>query len=439
MLPGEHLEEQRAAAVVADWVDYGWDLVVRFRDDIDRARDMSFDYEWGCGFDITWEPMSIGHGDLAMALVFSAADQLDGDGGWDTAAMAHIRRAAASFQDDGPLPGVGLFSGTSALAFGLRALSRGGTRYRRATADVESVLESQLNAALAATDPYSGVATDFYDVVVGISGAVTYIMATDAHRTALGETAERALRALAELAVIEAPGGLWTPPDKVSDLERATRPELWAGYLNCGFAHGIAGVLNVLGQACDRGIGGEVVVEATERLADLLVQVSTYTDGVDVPAFLPLPDDHRSRPAPTGDSARYGWCYGNLGAALPFHNSRFLALRHPRLRTDLLDVAGRSTDLGLDNPSLCHGLAGKLVLERAMLGDHTVPENVKQLLALRNPNKLFDFDNVQLGSAVLDSPGFLDGSGGAAVALLSLAAEPDTLHCLRMFTGRWSW
>ncbi|MEU1984772.1 lanthionine synthetase LanC family protein [Nocardia sp. NPDC019395] len=439
VLPGDRVEEDRPGTMDSEWVDYGWELLDRFRDDIDRARHMSFECEFGGGLEISWEPMSVGHGDLGMALVFSAADQLDADGGWDTVAMEHIRRAAASFQD-GPVPGAGLFSGTGALAFGLRALSRGGTRYLRAIGDVESVLETQLTTALGVTEPYSGAATDFYDVVVGISGAVTYVMTTDAHRTALGDTAERAVRTLAELAVAEAPGGLWTPPDKVSELERSTRPELWAGYLNCGFAHGIAGVLNVLGQACDRGIGGPVVAEAAERLADLLVQVSTYANMVDVPAFLPLRSDHDGGPAPTGDGARYAWCYGNLGAALPFHNSRFLADRHPDMLAGLLDISGRSqTSLSLDNPSLCHGMAGKLALEREMLGDHTVPANVKQLLALSTPDRVFGFDNVQLESTVLDSPGFMDGSGGAAVALLSLGAPPDTLHCLRMFTGRWSW
>ena len=418
-------------------VEQGWELLELFRVEAERARTMSFPYGFDPELDISWQPLGIGHGDLGMALVYSAADQLDPDGGWDHSAMDHVRAAAESFPDT-PMAGVGLFSGTSALAFCLRALSREGERYARAIVDVEAMLATRLRRELQRVDPHAGVSTDFYDVIVGLCGAVTYVMTTAARETELGESAVQAIGTLAALSLVDFPGGLWTPPEKVGELEGRLRPELWAGYLNCGFAHGIAGALNLLGQACDRGIGGDVVAEATDRLADLLVEVSTTRSGLDVPANVPLQRFREGEGESGTARTRYAWCYGNLGAALPFHNSRHLAARHPDVLTRLLDTSGRTADdMGLDNPTLCHGTAGKLVLERAMLGADTVPDNVAGLLAQRNPERVFGFDNIQSSCPTLDSPGLLDGSGGAAVALVSLAAPPDALHAVRMFTGRW--
>ncbi len=436
-MPGDRSATTAHCPVERLAVEQGWELLELFRSNAQRARTMSFPYGFDPEFDITWQPLGVGHGDLGLALVYSAADQLDSEGGWDRSAMEHVRAAADRFPDT-PMAGVGLFSGTSALAFCLRALSRDGERYGRAIADVEAVLATQLRRELLRVDAHAGVATDFYDVIVGLAGAVTYVMTTAARETALAELAVRAIGDVAALSLVDAPGGLWTPPEKVGELEGRLRPELWAGYLNCGFAHGIAGVLNLLGQACDRGIGGDLVVEATDRLADQLVEVSTTPAALDVPANVPLHRFHDGERESARARTRYAWCYGNLGAALPFHNSRHLAARHPGLLARLLDTSGRTPeDMGLDNPTLCHGTAGKLVLERAMLGPETVHDNVSGLLAQRNPERVFGFDNVQPSCPTLDSPGLLDGTGGAAVALLSLAAPPDALHAVRMFTGRW--
>ena len=120
----------------------GWDIVDRCcRANIDVAERTTINLP--SGHAIEWRPAAIGHGDLGMAMVYSAADQLDPDGGWDQLARTHLAKAAHDMQQ-GPLPTLGLFSGAAALAFAFRAHSRSGQRYQRATADIDALIAREL-------------------------------------------------------------------------------------------------------------------------------------------------------------------------------------------------------------------------------------------------------------------------------------------------------
>ncbi len=406
--------------IVESAIALGWDIMHRCRADIDAAESPG------------WAPVNIGSGDLGVAMAYTAADHLDPDGGWDLLAHVSLGRAAQHIER-GFLPGIGLFSGAAAMAFALRAHSRSGQRYQRAIRDIDDLLTQRLADATENLDRQGGFATAFFDVVSGLAGAVTYAFTTDAAVGPLGEVALRTVDMLAELALVGRPGGLCTPVAKLTDTER-NDPAARVGYLNCGFAHGIAGVLNVLGQACDRGWGSTLVAEATECLADVLLSASELDGRLYVPDALPLNDipvDDRVR-------SRYAWCYGNLGAAVPFLTSSTLSRRHPDVVARMLDTSHRSVDdLLLDGATLCHGRSGKLVLERIMLGEHTVFDNAASVMELADPGQTFLLGNARGQEHASDSPGFLDGSGGAAAALLSLQTGCEEMDFIRMFTGRW--
>ena len=381
---------------------------------------------------LEWDPGAITHGDLGVAMVYSAADHLDPDGGWDQLAHAHLTKAARRLQQVSGTQ-MGLFSGTPAVAFTLRAHSRSGGRYHRAITQFDAFLTDQLTLGTDHVDLTSGSLTPFFDVISGLSGAISYVFTTDAGTGKLGQAAIRAIDALAELALTDCPGGLWTPTERLHELERARWGHTAPSQLNCGFAHGIAGVLNVLGQASDRGWGSPLVPEATEHLAGILLAASDLNGTLDVP-YRVLPE---TAAAADRTRSRYAWCYGNLGAALPFHNSATLRRKHPDVITRLLDTSERTEeDLQLSGPTLCHGRAGKLVLERIMLGEDTVVGNTAALLQLADPARPYLLEDDRRGSP-FDSPGFLSGSGGAASALLSLQAPADTMTFTRMLTGTW--
>lgn len=426
--------DSSSAAVTSQIIEsaaaVGWDIMHRCRTHVGIAERSGVDFP--NGKTIGWQADSIAHGDLGVAMAYSAADHLDPDGGWDQLAHTHLAEAAQHLQQ-GPPPALGLFSGTAAVAFALRAHSRSGQRYRRVTASIDALLEAQLDAAIENMDPAGGSVSASYDVVSGLAGAISYTFTTEAGEGKLGERALQAINALAELALVDRPGGLWTPEGKLNESERAQTVVPPSSQLNCGFAHGIAGVLNVLGQACDRGWGSTLVGEATEYLAQVLLAASDLNGTLDVPdALLP----HASAGAPRTRS-RYAWCYGNLGAALPFHNSTTLSHKHPDIVARLLDISYRtSQDLQLGGPTLCHGRGGKLVLERIMLGEHTVADNAASMLELVNPQRIFLLED-SLGKICIDSPGFLVGSGGAGAALLSLQAPCDAMRFIRILTGTW--
>lgn len=415
-----------ASTTVESAIALGWDIVDRCcRANIDVAERTTINLP--SGHAIEWRPAAIGHGDLGMAMVYSAADQLDPDGGWDQLARTHLAKAAHDMQQ-GPLPTLGLFSGAAALAFAFRAHSRSGQRYQRATADIDALIARELNAAAENVNPEEGSATAIYDVVSGLTGAISYAFTTEAGTGKLGDSALRAIGVLAQLALTDRPGGLWTSSAKMNVFEHAKYDEC---FLDCGFAHGIVGVLNVLGQACDRGWGSPLVAEATEHLAELLLEASVLDGVLDVPYAL-VPGEARG-----ATQSRYAWCYGNLGAAVPFHNSETLRRSYPDVVARLLDTSTRTyADQQLGGPGLCHGRAGKLVLERIMLGEQTVSVNAESILRLCNRDRTFLLTDF-IGDVQVDSPGFLDGSGGAAAALLSLQTDSEAMSFVRMLTGTW--
>lgn len=422
-MPKPNSGSASASAAIESAVAVGWDIMERCRTHIDVAERTSMSV---FGHTIEWNPADIGHGDLGVAMAYSAADELDPDGGWDRLANVHLRKAAEYFQQ-GPPPPLGLFSGTAALGFVMRAHDRSGQRYRRVTAEIDALLAEQLDAATENINLEDGSATGFYDVISGLTGAITYVFTTDAGQGKLLHSALRALNTLAALALADRPGGLWTTPAKLDESEWAQTESQQSRQLDLGFAHGISGVLNVLSQACDRNLGSPLVAEATERLADILLAASSLGETVDVPYVL-LPEASVATAR-----SRYAWCYGNLGAALPFHNSATLRRKHPDIVARLLDTSTRTEeDLRLSDPTLCHGRAGKLVLERIMLGEYTVADNAASLLHLVDPQRTFLLED----SLGIDSPGFLVGSGGAGAALLSLQAS-NAMPFSRMLTGAW--
>lgn len=419
-----------ASQIIESAATVGWDIMHRCRTHAGLAERSGV--EFPNGKTIGWQADSIAHGDLGVAMAYSAADHLDPEGGWDRLAHTHLAKAAQHLQQ-GPAPALGLLSGTPAVAFALRAHSRSGQRYQRVTTNIDDLLVAQLDAAIENIDPAGGSASASYDVVSGLTGAITYTFTAGSGEGKLGQSALSAINALAELALVDRPGGLWTPADKLNESERAQTVDPPPSQLNCGFAHGIAGVLNVLGQACDRGWGSTLVAEATEQLAHVLVAASDCNGTLDVPDAL-LPDASASPPR---TRSRYAWCYGNLGAALAFHNSATLRHKHPDIVARLMDISQRTDqDLQLRGPTLCHGRAGKLVLERIMLGEHTVADNAASMLQLVNPQRTFLLED-NLGKTSIDSPGFLVGSGGAGAALLSLQTASEAMRFPRMLTGTW--
>ncbi|MCC3776352.1 lanthionine synthetase C family protein [Streptomyces sp. UNOB3_S3] len=376
-----------------------------------------------------WHPLGTDPGDLGMALAYSAADELRPDDGWDRLAFGHAKRLIEAYTHAVDL-GVGLFNGTAGVAYALRALSRGGERYRRALHDVEATLITRVDEQLAALPPSGGLASSAYDVISGLAGAAMYLLAAGDADERRRDAADRIVEQFCRLVVVPAPLGLWTPPARITEIERARSPHLHDGYLNLGFAHGIPGVASVLGVAAARGSAVPGLPEAVSALGGLITDCLVETDyGPDLPYFQLPPE----RQGEQRGLARSAWCYGNLGGAVALANCASVDPRFLDTAIRLLEsVERRPVELRhIDNPSLCHGVAGQLTVQRyiatvaAKHGRHWAgPDQgtLDRLLAMGDPGAAFGMRNDNVPGARTDSPGFLTGSGGTAVALVSLGA-----------------
>ena len=419
-------------------VDLGWRLLRRWRELGVTAVDLTEVHQPAHFGRVPWHPMGLDPGDLGLALVYSAADDLDPDGGWDEVAHVHLSHAVEYFRHSPDLGG-GLFSGTAGMAWVLAALSRGGTRYRQARADVDEQLLQRGRRLLAGFDTWDGgPATEEYDLVSGLTGVAWSLL----HRHQLGPELKQ-LRSdivamFCERLVRQGAWAFYTPPERITDFERQTHPQLHGGYVNLGLAHGIAGPLAALGVAHQRGVTVAGLEDAAATLHQQVVGAlrgTAYGPDVSYHEFFPLRGFGQSE----ADLTRTAWCYGNPGLAVALrHATELLRGRLGPSPVELLASVYRRPRSAclIDNPSLCHGWAGLLLIERLVLGSPT-EQTVRRLLDLAEATSVFGFRNVPSAGTVSDSPGFLEGSGGAAVALVSLSRPGATLTAAEeMLVGR---
>ncbi len=75
-----------------------------------------------------WVPYTVSQGYAGLALLWAYLDRCFPDEQWDRVGRDHLTLAARGAEVGGSIP-VGLFSGTSGLAFAAAQLSRDGVRY----------------------------------------------------------------------------------------------------------------------------------------------------------------------------------------------------------------------------------------------------------------------------------------------------------------------
>ena len=414
----------------------GWEVLDRIRAAGDDVVDLLLPDSITGRLQRGWHPLSIDHGDLGLALVYAAADEADPDGGWDERAFVHVQRFVAAYQQIDDL-GIGLFGGTAGVAFALRALSRGGTRYRQALHDVEAVLDHRVRAHLDRLDVRAGLASADYDYVSGLSGVGVCLLQLPDGPGPLRDCAVLAATVLSEAALAPAPAGLWTPPDKLTPVERTHHPQLWSGYLNLGLAHGIAGVLTFLGLARRRGLVVPRLDEAVGSLQARLWEHGRPTPyGPDLPYYAPREAAGRSQTELT----RTAWCYGNPGAALALHQADLPGTPSPRtdeqVRALMASVDERPAERrGIDNASLCHGWAGLALVQRRLGVGDAGRAAVEELLRRADPTARFGLRNQIAPGLPTDSPGFLEGVGGAAALLVGWDRDPAVPGVLEQLLG----
>lgn len=415
-------------------INIGWDILDRCRAHADKAAREGVEHP-NPELHRRWHPLSIGHGDLGIALVLATAAELDPDGGWDRAAHRHVSRTIATYRTTPDLH-IGLLAGISGVAWCLRALSREGERYQTALHNVEAHLAQRMSETIIRLQRSGSVPVASFDMASGLAGAVTYSMVCGGE--SLLPLVEEAINVFATRALDMEDDAYWTASGQIPEATRRLNPELAGGYRDLGTAHGVVGILHVLGQAADRGLGGQRAAEAALLLADQVLEEGRTAQGrIDVPYFVYPPSASSEGRNRTKSPTRHAWCYGNLGVSVAFANSSTLKHARPSAIDQLLPRPELQR-AGLSDVGLCHGWAGALLLERHVLSDSSYDGALGGLLNLLREEEVFGFSEQIGGLRCQSSPGYLEESGGAAATLAALA-RPATAQplALQMLSGAW--
>jgi lantibiotic modifying enzyme len=371
---------------------------------------------------------SLAAGDAGLAVLFAYLDRIFPNDEWDKVAHQSVLRIGESLR--GPAGrSIGLFGGLAGLAFATWSLSRGDTRYRRARLAIEDVMFPKAEASAAALATRYGIPVEDYDVVTGITGVAAYLRCRANDDRAL-QTLRAIVEALVEIVERNTPSPAWfTPAEMITGRVMIGKyPE---GYLNCGVAHGVAGMLSLLAIVYREDFKVPGARSAIELMAHWLIgQGHDDRWGTIWPAAVGVKASDPCTPGPMG------WCYGNPGVA-----------RALWLAGSALDDAGiRETAVealrsvyrrpparrGVTSPTFCHGAAGLLQITMRLANETALPEffdaansGLEQLLAMYNDDAVFGYRDYDRETGLADRVGLLEGAAGVSLVLLAAASDQE--------------
>jgi hypothetical protein len=266
-----------------------------------------------------------------------------------------------------------------------------------------------------------------YDLISGLVGLGVYALERLPRPTAHA-CLERVIARLAEMAERGEHGITWfTPPEWLPDWQREHCPQ---GYYNLGLAHGVPGVIALLGGACAGGVARAEAQPLLQGAVEWLLRQK-------LPERAGSSFSSWAGPGVERDASRLAWCYGDVGAsAALLYAARCVG--EPVWEREALEIArgaaqrppeqSRIVDAGL-----CHGAAGLGHLFTRMYqatGEPVLGEAARfwldRTLTMRRPGEgvggYLAWEPRGAGDVrwVAD-PGLLTGAAGIALALLAAA------------------
>jgi lantibiotic modifying enzyme len=270
-----------------------------------------------------------------------------------------------------------------------------------------------------------------YDLITGLVGLAVYALERLPRPTAvtlLGHVVDR----LAETADVSEEGAAWfTRPEDLPEWQREFHSK---GSYNLGVAHGLPGVVAVLGGAAAAGIE-----KARPLLDDAVRWLLARRQDPSVGSCFST----SYAPWEPPSSSRLAWCYGDPGVAATLLTAA-RAVGEPAWEREALDVvlaaiARPESTSGIRDAGLCHGAAGLGHLFNRMYqttGEERLAEAARfwfqRALDLREPGEGVGGYRSwgTIGSGINDlgwrnEPGFLEGSSGIGLALLGAISDVE--------------
>ena len=254
------------------------------------------------------------------------------------------------------------------------------------------------------------------------------------------ECLEGILARLAESSERQPEGITWhTSPELVGPIQRDTFPD---GNYNLGVAHGVPGVIGLLGEICAAGLPADRGGEARRLLAGAVDWLLAQRLPPGAASRFPYSVAPGVPPAPS----RLAWCYGDLGVATALLAAA-RAAGEPAWEEEALAVARQAASRpvvgsGVLDSGLCHGSAGVAHLFNRLYqasGDAALGEAARtwyrQALSQYQPGQgiggflaWLPGGGDRMGELSWQpDPGFLTGSAGVGLALLAATTNvlPD--------------
>jgi lantibiotic modifying enzyme len=263
-----------------------------------------------------------------------------------------------------------------------------------------------------------------YDLISGLVGFGVYALERLPNPKAV-LCLERIVDQLSKLAHERAEGiAWWTPPHLLPEWQRKRCPQ---GYHNLGLAHGIPGILALLGHTYAAGVATLQCRSLLERAVPWLLAQQIDGPASGFPVW-------RAAEHPV-KSARLAWCYGDPGVA-----AALLVAARCTQRTDwekaAIAIARQAAqrphdEAGIADAGLCHGAAGLGHLFNRMhqaTGDPLLGQAAQHWLTytieMRQPGRgVAGFPAWAPGeddpNPWKSDPGLLAGAAGVGLALLA--------------------
>jgi hypothetical protein len=369
---------------------------------------------------------------LALLYAHLAAAGL---GPGDSAALAEEHLAYASAAVAGQPMTPALHGGFTGVAWTVDHLVGAGAPGQDAGAAVADAVLMYLRQT-----PWTGD----YDLISGLVGLGVYALERPAG-SLRGALLAEVLARLEELAECDQEGARWfTPPALLPPHQREHHP---GGHFNFGLAHGIPGVLALLGRIAAPGQPEELRGRAGQLLASGAGWFLAQEQPAAVGSAYPWARGRGEAPS----ASRLAWCYGDAGVAAALHlagrSAADRVLCDAGLRLAQRSARRPAEQSGVTDAGLCHGAAGlALIFARlhAETGDPVLADAARHWLAdvldRRRPGTgiagfLAHAPGRGEGAWHAD-PGLLTGAAGIALTLLAgVGAQPPAWDRALLLSG----
>lgn len=380
---------------------------------------------------IHWQGYSIAQGFSGLAIASAYFGAYFPNDDWENIGHRYLLQAVRSWEESHGRP-LGLFAGLSGVAFAADSLSKGGTRYGKLLAKIDSHLAPGVVAQCDKLRQQApGCSVSQFDAISGLAGIGVYLMN---HRQNPGLAAALESVLLTFVHLSEETSGLprWHSPPALLDKNMLER--FPSGNINLGLAHGISGPLALMSKALNSGVHADGLEEAVNRISQRLCAAQLTDEcGVGWPDAVSLVNTENlhgllpSRPA---------WCYGSAGVAraLWLAGTALGNAQYQELALRVMDAAyARLRAMSVKLPAtFCHGLSG--LLQITLRFQHDTGLDVfsreagvltEQIRSSYDPETPLGFYCVEPGNRRVDNPGMLDGSPGVVMTLLAATGSVE--------------